>query len=68
MHGTQVYDAVDWTDPALLVIGGEAHGVSATARALLHTTLRIPMVNDAESLNAAIAASLMIYAARRHTL
>lgn len=68
MHGEQVYDAVDWTDPALLVIGGEAHGVSATARALPHTTLRIPMVNDAESLNAAIAASLMIYAARRHAL
>lgn len=68
MDGDHLYDAVDWTHPALLVIGGEAHGASASARDLSHTTLRIPMVQGAESLNAAVAAALLIYAARRHAL
>ncbi len=68
MNGQTLYDAADWSQPALLIVGEEAHGLSDEARALSHTTLRIPMVDGAESLNAAVAASLMIYAARRHVL
>lgn len=65
---TVPYDGVDWTHPSALVIGGEAHGVGPQTAALPHTRLLIPMAPGAESLNAAIAASLLIYAARRHTL
>jgi TrmH family RNA methyltransferase len=65
--GDVPFHAVDWTRPVLLVIGGEAHGVSAAARDLPHTTIAIPMAPGAESLNAAVAASLLIYEARRHT-
>ncbi len=68
MDGQTPYDAADWKQPALLIVGEEAHGLSAPARALPHMALRIPMVEGAESLNAAVAASLMIYAARRHAL
>ncbi len=68
MDGHTPYDAADWTQPTLLVVGEEAHGLSEQARALPHTALRIPMVEGAESLNAAVAASLLIYAARRHAL
>jgi TrmH family RNA methyltransferase len=65
--GALPYHAADWTRPALLVVGGEAHGVHGAARDLPHTTISIPMAPGAESLNAAVAASLLIYEARRHT-
>ncbi len=68
MSGQTPYDKADWSQPALLIVGEEAHGLSEQARALPHTALRIPMVEGAESLNAAVAASLLIYAARRHAL
>ena len=68
MDGQTRYDAADWSQPVLLVVGEEAHGLSEQARALPHVALRIPMVAGAESLNAAVAASLLIYAARRHVL
>jgi TrmH family RNA methyltransferase len=64
--GAVSYQAVDWTQPSVIVIGGEAHGPQSEARALPHTLIRIPMVAGAESLNAAVAASLLIYEARRH--
>jgi TrmH family RNA methyltransferase len=66
--GEASYDAVDWTLPSTIVVGGEAHGIRDSLRDLPHTRIRIPMVAGAESLNAAVAASLLIYEARRHVL
>lgn len=66
--GDVSYDAVDWTHPSIIVVGGEAHGLRDALRGLPHTLVRIPMVPGAESLNAAVAASLLIYEARRHVL
>lgn len=51
---------VDWTTPVALVVGNEAHGPSQNARALASQIVRIPMVS-AESLNAAMAASVILY-------
>jgi TrmH family RNA methyltransferase len=65
--GDRPYHMVDWTRPALLVVGGEAHGLGRVPHDLPHTTIAIPMAPGAESLNAAVAASLLIYEARRHT-
>jgi TrmH family RNA methyltransferase len=59
---------VDWSPPVALVVGSEAHGVGPMARSLADAAVHIPMPGAAESLNAAVAASLMIYAARRHAL
>jgi TrmH family RNA methyltransferase len=64
--GDVAYDTVDWTHPSMIVVGGEAHGLHDSLRALPHILIRIPMVAGAESLNAAVAASLLIYEARRH--
>lgn len=62
-------DAVLWdmdlTGPVALIIGSEAHGVGAQGRALAHSGLRIPMAATAESLNAAIAASALLFEAQR---
>ena len=68
MGGELTYDAVDWTQPALIIVGEEAHGLSRAARNLPHEIVSIPMTAGTESLNAAVTASLLIYAARRHTL
>jgi TrmH family RNA methyltransferase len=64
--GDVAYDTVDWTHPSMIVVGGEAHGLRDPLRSLPHTLIRIPMVAGAESLNATVAASLLIYEARRH--
>lgn len=58
--------AVDYRDAGLsqncaVVIGNEAHGVSEPVLALADRRVKIPMPGCAESLNAAIAAALLLY-------
>ena len=61
----KAYDEVDWTRPSALIIGGEAHGASKEARELAAATIAIPMHGGAESLNAAVAASVILFEAAR---
>lgn len=49
------------TEPFALIIGNEAHGPSPAARALATLTITIPLVNAVESLNAAMAAGIILY-------
>ena len=46
---------------AVYVVGGENHGLSPLVQSLLDTRLAIPMSGGVESLNAAIAASLLCF-------
>jgi RNA methyltransferase, TrmH family len=62
------YDRVDWTKPAALVVSNEAHGLSREAREVVSTggaTVSIPMAGDTESLNASIAAAVILFEAVR---
>lgn len=59
------YTAVNWTTPSTLIIGNEAHGAGTQARALNHTPIRIPLYNNIESLNAAVATSVILFEANR---
>lgn len=59
---TDMYHFV-WPVRCGLVIGGEAHGLSREARDNFDFSVRIPMRHGVESLNAAVAASIAIYAA-----
>lgn len=63
--GTQSYYAIDWKQPAGLVIGGEARGVNFAAYTAAHTVISIPMKEDAESLNAAIATAVILFECSR---
>lgn len=63
--GEACYDQVDWTRPSLIVVGGEAHGPRDLARDLPHLSVSIPMARGAESLNAAVAASVLLFEAGR---
>src|SRR5579859_351965 len=60
-----VYYEQDLVTPFALIIGNEAQGPSAEARALATLKIAIPLANDVESLNAAIAAGIMLYEAVR---
>jgi TrmH family RNA methyltransferase len=62
------YYEVDWQKPSAVIIGNEAHGASQEAWQLATHTLHIPMPGGAESLNAAVAASLIIFEALRQRL
>lgn len=63
-HAALVYDQVDWRQPAVLVVGGEAAGASLPGR--LHVTpVTIPMHGRTESLNAAVAGAVILFEAAR---
>jgi len=62
---TMPYFAADWRQPSALIIGNEAHGLSEEARALAHSPIGIPMQGRAESLNAAVAGSVIMFEALR---
>ncbi len=65
VRGGQVYDEVDWTRPSALIIGGEAHGATSESAELATASITIPMPGGAESLNAAVAASIILFEAVR---
>ncbi len=57
----QPYHRMRYRRPAVLLLGEERRGLSDAQRALCGTTVRIPMVGDVDSLNLAVAGSLMLY-------
>lgn len=59
------YDAVAWSQPAALVIGGEADGVSPELSAWSNQAVSIPLAGGVESLNAAVAGSILLFEAAR---
>jgi TrmH family RNA methyltransferase len=62
-HAPRTLRDVDLTAPCALIVGNEAHGVSPELRAAA-TEISIPTAG-VESLNAAIAAAVLLYEARR---
>ncbi len=63
--GSQMYYAEDLRQPFALIIGNEAHGISSQARSLASQTLSIPLANQVESLNAAMATGILLFEAVR---
>ena len=62
-----LYAAVDSGavgDSTVWLVGSEAHGVSVLARSCADLTVTIPMAGAAESLNAAVAAAIVLYVTR----
>lgn len=64
-RGETRYDRVDWQEASALIIGGEAAGAGAEAAALATGRVAIPLARDVESLNAAVAASVILFEAAR---
>lgn len=63
-----LYTEIDWTLPSLLIVGSEAHGARATASWPGIRPIAIPMTREVESLNVAVAASVILFEAQRQRL
>ena len=61
LGGTPFYERSREKGPQCLIIGSEGNGVSPQVSALATHRLALPMRGGAESLNAAIAAGIMMY-------
>jgi TrmH family RNA methyltransferase len=57
-----IYEA-EWPFPLALVVGSEAHGLSEEAASISKDAVRIPMAPGVESLNASVAAGIVMYQA-----
>lgn len=56
---------MDLTQPICLVIGNEANGISPQLIALSDQCVRIPIADETESFNAAVAAAILMYEIKR---
>ncbi len=61
LGGEPFYEHAPLTDRFVLVIGSEAHGISPEALKAATVSLKLPMRGGAQSLNAAVAAGIMMY-------
>jgi TrmH family RNA methyltransferase len=64
-HGGERPDRVDLSGPLALVFGNEASGLPSAVLAGVDTRVTIPMPGRSESLNLGMAASILLYEARR---
>lgn len=61
----KTYWEVDLTRPSLLLLGNESAGLSPQLQDLADEKISIPLYNEVESLNVAIATALILYEAQR---
>ena len=66
--GVVEYDQVRYTRPTVLLLGNERSGLTDEQRSLCQQIVRIPMVDGTDSLNLAVAGSLLLYAVFRSTV
>ena len=64
-HGAQQAHSADLARPVALIIGNEGNGVPGALAARADGTITIPFPGPVESLNAAVAASVLLYEASR---
>jgi len=65
VHAAQPIDLVDLTGPAAFLIGNEGNGVPADIAFHADQAVTIPCPGPVESLNAAVAAGILLYEASR---
>ena len=65
LRGEKYYDELDYTGPTAFLIGNEGNGLRKETADLADNYLKIPMEGQLESLNAAMAAGILMYEAHR---
>lgn len=65
LKGRDFYDRFGYCDASGFLIGNESRGLTEETAALADTFVQIPMCGQVESLNAAVAASVLMYEANR---
>lgn len=64
-RGERVISGIDLTRPCALIVGSESGGIGAALLDRVDEKARIPMPGRAESLNAAVSVSILLYEALR---
>ena len=64
-RGETTYYDFDWSRPAVVIVGGEARGPGPEAARLATDRVSIPLEAGVESLNAAVAGSIILFEAKR---
>ena len=64
MDGQSCWET-DFRQPLALIVGGEAEGASEQAQKLANASIKIPMAGKTESLNAAVAGSVLMFEVMR---
>lgn len=65
LQGSRDYDREDYRGATAFLIGNEANGLSDRTASEADVRIRIPMLGRVESLNAAVAASVLMFEAAR---
>ncbi len=65
--GEVEYTDADWEPPFAVIVGGEAEGASQAAKKIATARVSIPMRGGTESLNAAMAATVLLFEAAKKT-
>ena len=65
LKGNTYYDSFSFKEPTAFLIGNEGNGLSDELAGMAENYLKIPMEGQVESLNAAIATSLLMYETHR---
>lgn len=65
LQGNTYYDAFSFRGPTAFLIGNEGNGLSKATADMAENYLKIPMEGCVESLNAAVAAALLMYETHR---
>ena len=65
LKGAVDYDTPDYRGLSAFVIGNESKGLTEETTAACHTAVKIPMAGHVESLNAAMAATILMFEAKR---
>lgn len=68
LEGAKRYDLVDYTQAACILIGNEGNGLTDDLAEAATAAVKIPLLGQSESLNAAVAAGVLLYEAVRQRL
>ena len=64
LSGSEEYDKIAYAKRSAIMIGNEANGLTAEVAEAADVRVRIPMSGELESLNAAVAAAILMYHTR----
>lgn len=65
INSTIKFTKVDWNRNCLLIFGSEAHGLSPNEMNYIDENIHIPMQNNVESLNLAVACGIILFEATK---
>lgn len=64
-RGTELYDRVEYSSPAAIVLGAEGRGLHEQVRQHCDVLVRIPMAGEISSLNVSVAAGVVLFEWRK---